>query len=190
MRRAVIVRPFVQPLCSLMKSCRAWASRALRWSLLTGWVVVVVLWILSGWFGYELEFRSRNGASRSVSVGQGFLEVLSIEPQQPVSESGGVQWKCFDPTLSVGRATGRWGWWFKVDSWNWQDSQQATGRTDQLLVPLWCFFLLVGAATGLLWSRRCLGGRSTFGCPNCGYSRAGLAPGSPCPECGMARKSG
>jgi len=54
--------------------------------------------------------------------------------------------------------------------------------------PLWLPFLLVAIPTALAWRLDTLATRrARVGmCPKCSYPRTGLAPSSPCPECGAA----
>lgn len=50
----------------------------------------------------------------------------------------------------------------------------------QIRVPLWAPWLVCAAWTAWAWRKR----RHRSGCSRCGYSRAGIAPDVPCPECG------
>ncbi len=72
-------------------------------------------------------------------------------------------------------------WWFEAGTWDY-------GRVFYFYIPLWVpvFFSLV--ATAFAWrtdSRHFRRARSGL-CVACGYDRTGLAPESPCPECGNA----
>lgn len=56
-------------------------------------------------------------------------------------------------------------------------------------IPIWIPLAICTPATIALWRRRQLSNRgfsSSAACHYCGYSRNGLAPGAPCPECGAA----
>lgn len=55
-----------------------------------------------------------------------------------------------------------------------------------LCIPIWMPFMVFLLGAGSLWQRRRLdhGVADSPTCPACGYSRAGLAPDAPCPECG------
>ncbi|MDX2017552.1 MAG: hypothetical protein SFY95_07935 [Planctomycetota bacterium] len=57
------------------------------------------------------------------------------------------------------------------------------GRDRRLYIPWWLITgaLLVAPTRGL-WILL----KHPRGCPDCGYSRQGLAPDAPCPECGTA----
>jgi len=63
------------------------------------------------------------------------------------------------------------------------------GVYDRLIeVPLWTPALASHIASALAWRLDTLARRREKhgACPSCGYDRAGLAPSSPCPECGKA----
>ncbi|CAG0949762.1 hypothetical protein PHYC_00134 [Phycisphaerales bacterium] len=49
-------------------------------------------------------------------------------------------------------------------------------------IPLWIPAAALGVSSTLLWRRHW--GRRRGVCPACNYALTGLAPGSPCPECG------
>jgi|GEM_PF-3347109 len=53
-------------------------------------------------------------------------------------------------------------------------------------LPLWLPITLVGSLTSLAWTLHLRARRiaARHGCARCGYARAGLATGTPCPECG------
>lgn len=75
-------------------------------------------------------------------------------------------------SLSRGKAAGPLWWWPVYDH---------SGGVRATFTPLWMPATLAAAgALGLTW----LGRRPPAGhCP-CGYSLAGIAPRTPCPECG------
>lgn len=69
---------------------------------------------------------------------------------------------------------------------SWQmrhDAPDGSGWLGILVVPLW--MLMGPAAVGAAWAFRAHARRTAGGtlCPRCGYPRAGLAAGAPCPEC-------
>lgn len=87
--------------------------------------------------------------------------------------------------------------WFH---WAWPDRVAVLGlciadasrqgvRARVLAVPLWLIAAIAASPLVLSWRRqRRLRRRLSQGlCTHCGYHRAGLAPGQPCPECGRAR---
>lgn len=82
----------------------------------------------------------------------------------------------------VTRATSQplWEWRFESECRSHVKGEIRSMST--LMVPLWALFLFVGIPTTLLWflERQRLPGT----CRSCGYSLAGLATGSKCPECG------
>jgi len=55
-------------------------------------------------------------------------------------------------------------------------------------LPLWFPLILVTIPTALAWRLDTLATRRAKlgACPTCSYSRTGLAPSAPCPECGDA----
>ncbi|HEX2838323.1 MAG TPA: hypothetical protein VHN77_09380 [Phycisphaerales bacterium] len=62
-----------------------------------------------------------------------------------------------------------------------------TGTNGYILsVPLWLPFVLITLPTALAWRLDTIATRRAKlgACPTCSYPRTGLAPSSPCPECG------
>ncbi|HEX2839473.1 MAG TPA: hypothetical protein VHN77_15255 [Phycisphaerales bacterium] len=73
----------------------------------------------------------------------------------------------------------------------WLPAWNSKTTHDLWLVPLWFPFLLVAVPTALVWRSDIITARRVkmYACPTCSYPRAGLAPSSPCPECGSAAPS-
>jgi len=71
----------------------------------------------------------------------------------------------------------------KVRWWFYPQSVRAGWRRD---LPLWMPALASLIAAGFAWRLDTLARRRERmnACPSCGYDRTGLAPSSPCPECG------
>ncbi|CAG1010474.1 hypothetical protein PHYC_03858 [Phycisphaerales bacterium] len=59
-----------------------------------------------------------------------------------------------------------------------------------LWIPLWYLAAVLGFLAAVLWTCRILARRKTGAFPACNYSLTGLAPGSPCPECGRGGGGG
>ena len=70
-------------------------------------------------------------------------------------------------------------WW----RWNWR---AATTEGWMTAFPLWCPLLVCAMPVIAAWRLDILARRRerVGACPTCHYSLAGLAPNSPCPECG------
>jgi hypothetical protein len=73
-----------------------------------------------------------------------------------------------------------------MEWWPFLSVRHPSGR-GLITVPLWMPALLAGSAGFACWRQR----RSIAAvghCGKCGYDRAGLANGAPCPECGAGTK--
>ncbi len=66
----------------------------------------------------------------------------------------------------------------------WWTDGDLSGPSWRVWVPLWMPAALALAATAAAWRLDMLARPGL--CQKCGYDRAGLAPGSVCPECGTA----
>jgi len=83
-------------------------------------------------------------------------------------------------------------WWMKaypspIQWWVSRDSGSAsTGPWESVCIPLWMAWLPVLVATGAVWRIDFMKRKRAKDllCAGCGYSRAGLANGQVCPECG------
>lgn len=73
-------------------------------------------------------------------------------------------------------------WWFEFDL----DAgfSNLPIRMRGTAIPLWSIALIPATLAGLAWRRHT---RPDGRCP-CGYDRAGLPRGSPCPECGSKQE--
>jgi hypothetical protein len=126
--------------------------------------LLISVWIGSNWWG--VTWWTGNGGWYGVSEGQVFF---CREPRLVDQEN--VTWW-------LGRSFGpfKWGW-----TWWWPASDLYT-----ICLPLWMPVLPVLAVTATAWRLDTLARLRARerACPKCGYSLAGLADGSPCPECG------
>jgi len=106
---------------------------------------------------------------RTNSAGRVFL--LAVDNGRITLNDPGLQGmpRRFFPLAE--RRTMAWGWWFEV-------RRPRVGT--YFAVPLWFPVLAAGAWTAFAHRKR----RRPDECSVCGYERAGLASGSPCPECG------
>ena len=138
--------------------------KTIKWGGAGLTVLLVVVWIGSGWYGGY--YRAR--LDRMYIVSDGVFEIrTSHGPLDRVK----IEWVSYDHDFS------QWKWWFR---WN------TVWLFSHVEVPLWSPALLCLLATAAAWRadatylRRVREGA----CPACGYDRAGLAAGAVCPECG------
>ena len=71
-----------------------------------------------------------------------------------------------------------------------EDWGGTVGTTWRVQIPLWMPLIVTAvpaafAVRGEVRRRRAI---RHGACPKCGYSRAGLEPGTPCPECGVGAR--
>lgn len=142
----------------------------LRWPLTAATVGMGLLWAgsmfgtLSWWWG------DRDVWLVSGAVGASYAEGLQ--------------------SVVHGRSEARWEGWAHtrpaklLPSWQMRhDAPDGSGWLGMVVLPLW--IPMTVTAVGGVWGFRAHARRSAGGtlCPRCGYPRAGLAPGAPCPEC-------
>ncbi|CAG1003492.1 hypothetical protein PHYC_03070 [Phycisphaerales bacterium] len=139
---------------------KRWAI--LRWACTAGLALAIAAYAFSAFYTAWVTWNPpyRRITLRSGGVG------LSWE---------GAGWfgTCRTEVLS-GRA-GPFRWWFDIGG---------AGSTYRAHIPLWCPTLLFATPAVLLWRSYLRARRVTNPCPKCNYPLTGLAPGSPCPECG------
>jgi len=159
--------------------------RAVGWTLLILGVMVVGVWVASGWSPRG----GRLSSGRSVVIEFG---TLHFRPDWALAD---VDWLTEQRLASSMRMRERlvssWrtdrmlnGAQFEWANWSWNGK---TGeRLPAFTFPLWPIPLLLWARaalllrSGVLVRRRALSGA----CAKCGYPLAGLAQNAPCPECG------
>ena len=129
-------------------------------------VLLVVVWIGSGWFSLTRGAMS----GMTTTVGNGCF----------------VRFPFFAPDL-----TDEPFWkWSKKDSFSLESRfmWNRLGRSYHVQLPLWPLPLLSLLATAAAWrvDLKYLRRAREGACPACGCDRAGLAAGAVCPECGAA----
>lgn len=135
-------------------------------ALIVAGVLYIALMITSGvwWFGY-------GGESFVADIGDGTLYLAGPQQFQLVSS----------PLVGfTGGRNGTWTWW----RWGVDGSQDPYGPAYTIW-PLGFVMIAAGLACAVPgWKRARRRARGL--CEKCAYSRAGLAEGAACPECGHA----
>lgn len=141
----------------------------MKWGGAVVTVVLLVVWIGSGW--WSVHYFPPGHSVIGVSVGQVHVAQTTMAN---------------DPSLvglhTHGPMRFRFKWWF---------DRNGLSTAQQWSVPMWVVVLPVGLGTlGLWWldaqaTRRERRGR----CAGCCYDRTGLAANAVCPECGTLSKS-
>ena len=143
--------------------------KTIKWGGAVKTVLLVVVWIGSGWCG---EVNLDTSALR-LSIYHGRLFIRS-----PNLIGFPRDWP---PNVFIrGEAPGT----FHMD---WSMSNQG----GEIAIPLWVPASLILAASVMSWRLDTIAHRrARVGlCPKCQYDRTGLAPGALCPECGAPSPS-
>ena len=143
--------------------------KTIKWGGAVVTVLLVVVWIGSGWWN-----AVRWSGLRGVRVGDRVVSFSwwAAGSREPPPTSHG--WIVFTDRGSIP-------WWFNP------------GGLSRLVtvaeIPLWPAPLMSLLITAFFWHRDAVDrARSLRGvCPKCNYDRTGLAAGAVCPECGAAR---
>ena len=140
--------------------------KTVKWGGLVVSVVLVVVWIGSGWIG-------------AMHVGSAGINVWVRE-----GRFGGV-------ILSGRKVYTRayWEWDHSINpEFEWGFEWDPDYGGTHFYIPLWFPTLLSLLPTAAAWraDAKCLRRARVKMCPACGYDRAGLAAGVMCPECGAA----
>ncbi len=135
--------------------------KTIKWGGAVVTVLLVVVWIGSGWWGAKWNIPGLSAGGLS----NGSLCVES----QGVSEKHAY--------FSYGRVP--FGWRVK-----WAMNGRGVAWVD--IFPLWPVCVIAMATTATAWRLDILARRRARLnlCPKCGYDRTGLARGAVCPECG------
>jgi hypothetical protein len=151
---------------------RRWARRTALWGGLAVFALVIA--------GYPTNlFYGAGGITYSKAHRYtGFLAEGAVwmirSPIAPMAGSPRThEMECFK---SNARSASDFSWWF---------SAQSGSSSFFFVLPYWAF--AVPALAGSLWGWRRLRRLRNSGktCMKCGYDRAGLPAGAPCPECGQ-----
>ncbi len=152
------------------------ANAILRWSGVVVCAIMVLAWLLSGWYTIQwADGRVHSGGMYwlGLECSEGGLRVRRAIDRQGMSGWFGPNgWK----SEPIRGAPPHWKLWFE-----YRYTPTGTITFWDVFIPCWAL-LAVGASTTLvLWRRK----RRT--CPGfcpCGYPRVGLVEDATCPECG------
>jgi hypothetical protein len=146
--------------------------KTVKWGGAVVTVLLVVVWIGSGWISRTWCFRS--GRTLVVEAGELWCiyplkSSFQLTPEEIEMLEGNNGWHSF-----------RFFW-----SPQW-DRNKVTTRVN---CPLWIPILITILPTAIAWRLDALARRRERAarlnlCPKCNYDRAGLAKGAVCPECG------
>jgi hypothetical protein len=142
--------------------------KAIKWGGAVVTVLLVVVWIGSGWCSVGMQV----GDGRGVFVGDGQLEMCVFGSPDPDGDHAS---STLVPGWHAGCRPFRLHWWF--DHWQF-------GNLHHLILPLWVPAMITLLAAVITF--RLDHGGQPNACPKCNYDRAGLAAGAKCPECGSA----
>lgn len=153
--------------------------RAAGWTLLVLGLLVAGLWVASGWWSFE-ELRG----TTHLKIARGDVIVVRYGGDGGVINPGPwarlQMWRhLLHTTLPPAPTT----------SWNLRTRVWETGGTGEWAIELsfWPLPFLLWIPTALFLRSGILARRraNTGMCGKCGYSLAGLAHGTACPECGV-----
>lgn len=153
------------------------SKHRVRWACMIACIVIACAWFMSGWLSVLFNINKKSSLSEhlySIGVSSGRLRI-HIKRHEPAMTG----W--FGPLtgLEIKQEVDAPRWRIRIRYHKYQDQY----NTDWMLwVPLWIPAAMCCLLTLLLWRRR----RPVSGYCRCGYSRAGLAGGVVCPECGVA----
>jgi hypothetical protein len=160
--------------------------RAIKWGGAAVTVLLVVVWIGSGWWHVNC-WASRRAIE--VSVSGGVFDVM-WGPAIDFPAGDGDR-RSLEAGWRVGTVYTNIGWYYDrgyhLSWWYWGDLSRYLPHLRSVGVPLWVIVALALAVTARGWRLDTLARRrARVGlCPECGYDRRGLSPDAPCPECGM-----
>jgi hypothetical protein len=138
---------------------RRFASRGLRWTLLSLTVVLVLAIPASFWSPYV------------------------VLPGALIALDSAIVEVSYNPGWGRDGWVAGWGEWRYLFQWRPRFVQLRSGW--YFLLPLWIPLAASGLLTGVTWWRWWTAA-APGGCAGCGYDLKGLAPNTPCPECGHA----
>lgn len=143
-----------------------------RWAGLVSVALLAIAWLASGWCDVEVD---SSGKLMGLTLTEGRCAIVISRRSAPLIPARVV--------MNVRPHAGAWEWRF--------GSVTHGGSLPRRIffVPLWCPVLLLGVPTALAWYHRLRRRYAPGHCRSCGYPFAGLAGGSPCPECGSSGSS-
>lgn len=145
--------------------------RLMKWGGAGLFALTAVAWTLSMFGGlyFRTFTKKQAGWSWSIDLARGAVSTGFVWYFPRPTE---VSWEPF--------RAGFWSFWkmdWRVDS-----------NVKYLRVPLWMPGLLFATTSSIAWRLDRRDRRRGHRCPFCGYDLAGLAPSSPCPECGKTAR--
>jgi hypothetical protein len=142
----------------------------LKWCGTAATVLLLLVWLGSGFVSVIV----RPACLQRITINRGRVRYFDYTNTGAVIHDRGIP-KHFQATNSIGMD---WGFQFDV-------STGTLAGVRLYLVPIWPFILVTGIPSVIAWNLDRIARRAPVGaCPACGYSRAGLTPAAPCPECG------
>lgn len=143
-----------------LRSTIKWAGTVLT-------VLLLVVWVGSGWWWCNFTPRS---ASYATAIDRGTLAVKWVKPA-PTLPDKYLGWH-----MGWNRPF-RFSWWFRSES----GTVVRGGNATEVVVPLWLGVLIFGLPTTILWYRDRR--KPLRVCRKCAYDLRGNTSGV-CPECG------
>ncbi len=151
-----------------------------RWMLTILTVVLVVVWIGSGWFSvHYLRYASLLDTKLMLvsNLDRGLIHVdFTFDLSRILSiDYIGDGWKLLRRDA------------FDIELWKWVGV--INKPLNAVSLPLWLPALLLAIANALMWRTHIIARRRKPGmCKKCGYDISGLVGKEACPECGMSFK--
>ena len=149
--------------------------KTIKWGGAVVTVLLVVVWIGSGWFTHTSCFRT----GQIIMVGSGGFCCGEMDD---LSRIDSAQLAAAEQMMS--------GW--HAFSFEWMPSEVRAGGVRLFSYPFWIPLIASALATATAWRLDTLARRRRAKlnlCPKCNYDRTGLAVGAVCPECGVATTS-
>jgi len=143
--------------------------KTIKWGGAAVTVLLVVVWIGSGW--YSLAWRSKGGSCISANAGLG--RVYLVAPWRTIQSGAPKGWHFAEQGSGF--------YW-----WRWRVRHDDFLHSMYVSFPMWVPIVLLGCVCSLAWRLDTLPRRRARLnlCPKCNYDRTGLAADAACPECG------
>jgi hypothetical protein len=162
-----------------MPARRPRLNATLRYAAAAATLIILALLVISRSWILTAGLRLAPGHRISASLANGGVMLSYSTSSTPAAPPRSPRFTIRRYPLALVGARGL-DWWFSSSTMTipaYGTTPASTHRS--VVIPLWSLALPSAAATALAWRRR---PRSPQTCP-CGYNRAGLPPGAPCPEC-------